>query len=113
MIERIARQEFYIKKMVKSAPDGGGSSRPIPALQGPLYGVVTRVNTSDAELPYSNVLTRQKRIRTFTDVDITYKDIIVLNGEEWRIVGEPEQVASMMNPRMKSTLLIIEKEGIN
>jgi hypothetical protein len=113
MIERIHRQQFSIIKQIKSVPDRGGSTRPIPVIVGPLYGVVTRVNTTDDESFNSNVLTRQKRIRTFSDVDVSYKDKILLDGEEWNIIGEPETVTSTMNKRKKTTLIIIEKEGTN
>lgn len=113
MIEKKHRQEFSVIKMTKSAPDAGGSVRDIRTTVGPLYGVVTRVNTTEGEQFNSNVLSRQKRIRTFSDVSVEYNDKILLDGETWEIVGEPETVTSTMNPNRKTTVIMITKAGKN
>jgi hypothetical protein len=113
MIERLNRQLFTVLKYTKTGPDSGGSYRTDWIPQTPLYGVVTRVNTLDVELSNSDILSRQKRIRTFSELNISYLDKILLDGEKWKIIGEPETVSSMRNRRTKSTVIIIEKEGKN
>lgn len=113
MIEKKHSQAFSVIKVTRSAPDAGGSTREVRATVGPLYGVITRANTSEGLSFNSNVLSRQKTIRTFSDVSISYNDKILLDGEEWNVVGEPETVSSTMNPKKKSTVIIISKEGKN
>lgn len=113
MIEKKHKQEFFIIRITKSAPDAGGSTRPIQTTVGPLYGVVTRVNTSETLEFNSNVLERQKRIRTFSEVSVAYNDKVLLDGETWEIIGEPETVSSTMNTKKKSTVIMITKEGKN
>jgi hypothetical protein len=113
MIERLNRQLFTILKYTKTGPDAGGSYKTDWVPQEPLYGVVTRVTSTDTELTNSDILSRQKRIRAFSELNISYLDKILLDGEKWKIVGEPESVPSMRNRRVKSTVIIIEKEGKN
>jgi hypothetical protein len=111
MIEQTHRKEFRVKRFVKTVPDEGGSSRELWVTSEPLYGVLTNVNTTDVESFSSNVLSRQKRLRIFSDLSVSYKDKVVIDGEEWSVVGEPETVSSTTNPRDKSTVIMLTKEG--
>lgn len=111
MISRRLRKQFTILKNVGGLKDGGGTPMVSYVPQEPLWAVVTNVGTSDNELANSDVLSRQKRIRAFEEVDVKYNDKIKYNGETWRIVGQPETVRSPGSRRKLSTVIIIEKEG--
>lgn len=111
MLTRKHKTSFTILKRTVSEPDEGGSTTVSFIPQEPVSGVVTRLGTTDDELFHSNILTRQKRIRAFMEVDVSYNDKILLDGEEWDIAGEPEAIRSTRNKKVTSTVINITKEG--
>jgi hypothetical protein len=111
MIERRMGQPFQVMKRVETVPDAGGSGRVAFVKQETVFGVVSRVGTAEGELANSNVLTREKNIRTFSEINVAYNDKIFFENEEWSIVGEPETIRSLSNRKKNSTLIRIRKEG--
>jgi len=112
MISRQQRTAFRVLKKIEGITDEGGSrlTRFVP--QETLYGVLTNVSTSDTQLSNSDVLSRQRRLRVFTPIDVNYNDKVEIEGQVWYVIGQPQTTHSTSNRRKLSTVIILGKEGL-
>jgi hypothetical protein len=113
MLNEKLRRPFIVRKQIKGVMDEGGTYQEATPVDTTLYGVVSRLNSSETEGVGVDVLSRQKRIRVFGVANVSYDDTIILDGEEWEIMGEPETIHAPMRQHMKSTVIDIFKQGRN